>query len=44
MQSLSISCQLAYVENLDGPFLFDNMFAEDPEASKLCTETKQSGH
>nr|XP_054762635.1 dynein regulatory complex subunit 3-like [Lytechinus pictus] len=27
--------KLAYIENLDGPHLFDNMFAEDPEASKL---------
>ncbi|XP_071507614.1 dynein regulatory complex subunit 3-like [Diadema antillarum] len=27
---------LAYVENLDGPHLFDSMFADDPEASKLA--------
>ncbi|XP_067317234.1 dynein regulatory complex subunit 3-like [Anolis sagrei] len=25
----------AYVERLNGPFLFDSMYAEDPEASKL---------
>lgn len=25
----------AYVEYLNGPFLFDSMYTEDPEASKL---------
>lgn len=27
--------QLAYVEDLNGPWLFESMYAEDPEASKL---------
>lgn len=29
------SLKSAYVEYLDGPYLFDSMYAEDPEASKL---------
>lgn len=28
--------QLAYVEDLNGPWLFDSMYADDPEASKLA--------
>ena len=28
--------QLAYVEDLNGPWLFESMYAEDPEASKLA--------
>lgn len=29
------SSKAAYVEYLDGSYLFDSMYAEDPEASKL---------
>lgn len=31
-----LSVQEAYVENLNGPYLFDTMFEEDPDASKLA--------
>ena len=27
--------QLAYVEDLNGPWLFESMYTEDPEADKL---------
>ena len=27
---------MAYVEDLNGPWLFESMYAEDPEASKLA--------
>ena len=36
MQTTFISTfQLAYVEDLNGPWLFDSMYADDPEADKL---------
>lgn len=28
--------QLAYVEDLNGPWLFDSMYVDDPEAGKLA--------
>lgn len=28
--------QLAYIEDLNGPWLFEGMYADDPEASKLA--------
>ena len=28
--------KLAYVEDLNGPWLFESMYSEDPEASKLA--------
>ena len=30
------SLQDAFVEFLNGPYLFDSMYADDPEASKLA--------
>lgn len=30
-----LNFQLAYVEDLNGPWLFDSMYADDPEADKL---------
>ena len=32
---LSLYFQAAYVENLNGPYLFESMYAEDAEGQKL---------